>query len=30
MALHSTGAWSLADLSMMTAFADYIVPWPWT
>ena len=26
MALHSTGEWSLDDLSMMTAFADYIVP----
>ena len=26
MALHSTGEWSLADLSMTTAFADYIVP----
>ena len=26
MALHSTGEWRLADLSMMTAFADYIVP----
>ena len=26
MALRSTSEWSLADLSMMTAFADYIVP----
>jgi len=26
MALHSTSEWSLADLGMMTAFADYIVP----
>ncbi len=26
MALQSTGEWRLADLSMMTAFADYIVP----
>ena len=26
MALRPTGEWSLTDLSMMTAFADYIVP----
>ena len=26
MALHSAGAWSVTDLSNMTAFADYIVP----
>lgn len=26
MALHTSGEWSLEDLSMMTAFADYIVP----
>ena len=26
MGLNSTGEWSLTDLSMMTAFADYIVP----
>ena len=26
MALHASGEWNLADLSMMTAFADYIVP----
>ena len=26
MALHTSGEWSLTDLSMMTAFADYIVP----
>ena len=26
MALHDSGEWSLGDLSMMTAFADYIVP----
>ena len=26
MALHPTGAWTLRDLSDMTAFADYIVP----
>ena len=26
MALHTSGEWSLKDLSMMTAFADYIVP----
>ena len=26
MALHPTGEWNLADLPMMTAFADYIVP----
>ena len=26
MALYPSGEWSLADLSMMTAFADYIVP----
>lgn len=26
MALHPTGEWSLGDLPMMTAFADYIVP----
>ena len=26
MALHSTGEWRLTDLSMMTAFADYVVP----
>lgn len=26
MALRPTGVWSLADLGMMTAFADYIVP----
>ncbi len=26
MALHNSGEWRLADLPMMTAFADYIVP----
>lgn len=26
MALHTSGEWSLKDLPMMTAFADYIVP----
>ena len=26
MALYPSGEWNLADLSMMTAFADYIVP----
>ena len=26
MALHASGEWSLEDLPMMTAFADYIVP----